>query len=260
MKGVVDLFFVFQFIRRLTRPFNEWPAYKYGIIDEGGKILRKRRSLTKIEERNAWTKFDVMVLKMKIMLSKIPGGKTKIGTYAAALWLIKEHQSPRGDSFLSEDIIINELQEHMMLAENVVGPTVNVGGGDIAGVGIGDKGEPGYTPKMRAKHKRKKRDLEETFDGNSFYDAYGDIEETLEEGEYQGREVTLNKPMQGDVKKFKVYVKDPETGNVKKVNFGDKNMRIKKSIPARRKSFRARHKCDTPGSKMKARYWSCKAW
>ena len=80
------------------------------------------------------------------------------------------------------------------------------------------------------------------------------------EAEYQGRKVTLNKPMRGDVKKFKVYVKDPKTGNIKKVNFGDPNMKIKKSNPKRRKSFRARHNCDNPGPKTKARYWSCKKW
>lgn len=84
--------------------------------------------------------------------------------------------------------------------------------------------------------------------------------ETIEEAEYQGHKVQLNKPMQGDVKKFKVYVKDPKTGNVKKVNFGDPNMRIKKSNPKRRKSFRARHHCENPGPKTKARYWSCKKW
>jgi|5B_taG_2_1085324.scaffolds.fasta_scaffold16311_3 hypothetical protein len=83
--------------------------------------------------------------------------------------------------------------------------------------------------------------------------------ETLEEAEYQGRKVTLNKPMKGDVKKSKVYVKNAK-GNVVKVNFGDPNMKIKKNIPARRKSFRARHNCDNPGPKWKARYWSCKAW
>jgi hypothetical protein len=80
------------------------------------------------------------------------------------------------------------------------------------------------------------------------------------EAKYQGRTVQLNKPMKGDVKKSKVYVKDPQTGNVKKVNFGDKNMKIKKSNPKRRKSFRARHNCENPGPKTKARYWSCKAW
>jgi hypothetical protein len=79
------------------------------------------------------------------------------------------------------------------------------------------------------------------------------------EAEYQGRDVPLGKPMQGDVKKFKVYVKNPQ-GNVVKVNFGDPNMRIKKSNPARRKSFRARHNCDNPGPRHKARYWSCRKW
>ena len=84
-------------------------------------------------------------------------------------------------------------------------------------------------------------------------------EEELEEAEYQGRKVELNKPMAGDVKKFKVYVKNPK-GNVVKVNFGQKGVKIKKSNPERRKSFRARHNCDNPGPKHKARYWSCRKW
>lgn len=79
------------------------------------------------------------------------------------------------------------------------------------------------------------------------------------EAKYQGREVPLGKRMQGDVKKFKVYVKNAK-GNVVKVNFGDPNMRIKKSNPKRRKSFRARHNCANPGPRWKARYWSCRAW
>ena len=91
-------------------------------------------------------------------------------------------------------------------------------------------------------------------------EASCDCPHLVYEAEYQGRKVTLNKPTRGDVKKFKVYVKDPKTGNVKKVNFGDPNMRIKKSNPKRRKSFRARHNCDNPGPKTKARYWSCKKW
>ena len=84
-------------------------------------------------------------------------------------------------------------------------------------------------------------------------------EEILQEAEYQGRKVTLNKPMRGDVKKFKVYVKN-DKGNVVKVNFGQKGMKIKKNNPERRKSFRARHNCDNPGPRWKARYWSCKKW
>ncbi len=86
-----------------------------------------------------------------------------------------------------------------------------------------------------------------------------DEDEKMNEAEYQGRDVKLNKPMQGDVKKFKVYVKN-DKGNVVKVNFGQKGMNIKKSNPARRKSFRARMNCDTPGPKYKARYWSCRKW
>jgi hypothetical protein len=80
------------------------------------------------------------------------------------------------------------------------------------------------------------------------------------EAEYQGREVKLGKPMQGDVKKFKVYVKNPKTGSIIKVNFGQKGMNIKKNNPDRRASFRARHNCDQPGPRTKARYWSCRKW
>jgi hypothetical protein len=80
------------------------------------------------------------------------------------------------------------------------------------------------------------------------------------EAEYQGREVKLGKPMQGDVKKFKVYVKNPKTGKIIKVNFGQKGMKIRKSNPAARKSFRARMNCDNPGPRTKANYWSCRKW
>lgn len=79
------------------------------------------------------------------------------------------------------------------------------------------------------------------------------------EAEYRGRNVPLGKKMAGDVKKSKVYVRKPN-GNVVKVEFGDPNMRIKKSNPARRRSFRARHHCENPGPRWKARYWSCRAW
>jgi hypothetical protein len=115
---------------------------------------------------------------------------------------------------------------------------------------------------------------------DQFVDKYGDEEWVrefwnaimgdLDEAKYQGREVALNKPTAGDVAKFKVYVRDPKTGNIKKVNFGhggksakragQKTMRIRKSNPAARKSFRARHNCANPGPKTKARYWSCRKW
>lgn len=104
---------------------------------------------------------------------------------------------------------------------------------------------------------------EETYDGDEFFEAYGVMwfneDDMLDEAEYRGRKVPLGKPMRGDVKKFKVYVKNP-SGNIVKVNFGDPNMKIKKSNPARRRSFRARHNCDNPGPRTKARYWSCRKW
>ena len=113
---------------------------------------------------------------------------------------------------------------------------------------------------------------EETYDDDDeFFEQYGVMhyndDDIMDEAEYQGRTVKLGKPMQGDVKKFKVYVKDPKTKNVKKVNFGHggssvkgKAMKIKKSNPGARKSFRARHNCDNPGPRTNARYWSCRKW
>mgnify|MGYP003659457371 CR=1 FL=1 len=110
--------------------------------------------------------------------------------------------------------------------------------------------------------------LEDTQD---FHEEYGYLGYSVDdndmfEAKYQGRTVKLNKPMQGDVKKFKVYVNN-EKGNVIKVNFGHggssvkgKAMRIRKSNPKARKSFRARHNCANPGPKTKARYWSCRKW
>ena len=95
--------------------------------------------------------------------------------------------------------------------------------------------------------------------GGSTKEQVEQEDDELEEAEYQGRDVPLGKRLPGDVKKSKVFVKNA-AGRVVKVNFGDKNMTIKKNNPARRKSFRARHNCDNPGPRTKARYWSCKAW
>ena len=112
-------------------------------------------------------------------------------------------------------------------------------------------------------------DVENYDDLKEFIHFLKNMKEDITEAEYQGREVKLNKPMRGDVNKFKVYVKN-EKGNVVKVNFGhggtsakkagEETMRIKKDDPERRKAFRARHNCDSPGPRTGARYWSCKAW
>jgi len=100
-------------------------------------------------------------------------------------------------------------------------------------------------------------------DDDDFYAEYGDMwyndDDEIDEAEYRGRKVRLGKPMAGDTKKFKVYVKNPK-GNVVKVNFGQKGVKIKKGNAKRRRSFRARHNCDNPGPRHKARYWSCRKW
>ena len=112
-------------------------------------------------------------------------------------------------------------------------------------------------------------DVENYQDLKEFIEFIREYKPDVNEAEYRGRKVKLGKPMRGDVKKFKVYVKNPK-GNVVKVNFGhggtsakkagQKTMRIRKSNPKARKNFRARHNCDNPGPKTKARYWSCRKW
>jgi len=116
--------------------------------------------------------------------------------------------------------------------------------------------------------------LKENNESNFLYeDLYGSVENTdfvsnnfINEAEYQGRKVQLGKIMQGDIKKFKVYVKN-DKGKVVKVNFGfggksakGKRMVIKKNNPKRRRSFRARMNCDNPGPRWKPRYWACRTW
>jgi hypothetical protein len=102
-------------------------------------------------------------------------------------------------------------------------------------------------------------DVETLEELNDFHQFMKEYKSDINEGEYQGRDVELGKIMQGDVKKFKVYVKN-DKGNVVKVNFGQKGMTIKKDNPGARKSFRARMNCDNPGPRWKARYWSCRKW
>jgi hypothetical protein len=109
--------------------------------------------------------------------------------------------------------------------------------------------------------------LVETFEPNTVMGFLDNIEESsfnefgdkIEIYESEGKKVKLNKIMRGDVKKYKVYVKN-DKGNVVKVNFGDPNMEIKRDDPDRRRNFRARHNCDNPGPRWKARYWACKTW
>lgn len=245
---VVDLFLVYQFVRRLATPFDKWEAYKLGIIDADGKVLKKRKTLKTKKEEQAWGLFDIMLANIKKLLSKLPGGSSKIASYAAALFLIKEYKHFSDESLITESMDESELDEILLefqnrygyyntLVENVngfselneakvrwkkAGPNgeieatiggkkyqidkaldnnerhkgewkvmvwdkrreswewetteygkanakawimdrmeedVSVGSGAIAGLGVGDDGEPGVTPAQAKKYKKKSKRL-----------------------------------------------------------------------------------------------------
>ena len=129
----------------------------------------------------------------------------------------------------------------------------------------GDKDRPDPEAWKKAQSKFKYRDPKTQeiyeYDQQGIYKKDGRTLIPVRAAEYQGRKVKLGKPFltPDGPKKRSVYVKN-DKGNVVKVNFGDKNMKIKKNDPGRRKSFRARHNCDNPGPRHKARFWSCKFW
>lgn len=112
---IVDLFLVYQFIRRLATPFEKWDAYKEGIIDKDGKVLIKSKNFGKKSQRAAWGIFDRMIANLKKLLAKVPGGSSKLASYAAALFLIKEYKAFTDESILNEDITDNQLDESMVL-------------------------------------------------------------------------------------------------------------------------------------------------
>ena len=174
---IVDLFLVYQFIKRLSTPFKDWDAYKLGIIDETGKQLIKRKDFTKRNQKDAFGIFDIMITKLKRLLEKVPGGKTRIGSYAAALYLIKEQSEiEKQDIQLIEDLSESSLEEKLnqyieyvqrsnedidQLFERAFeedAPANVVGGGNVAGLGVGPQGEPGITPKAARKYKRKNQE------------------------------------------------------------------------------------------------------
>tara|TARA_R100000008_G_scaffold67433_1_gene44494 strand:- start:49 stop:531 length:483 start_codon:yes stop_codon:yes gene_type:complete len=102
--GVVDIYLVYQFLRRLATPFTKWEAFKTGVIDKEGKVLIPKNKRTP-EQQRSFKVFDVMILKLKRLLGKIPGGKSRIASYAAALWLIREYdESKSEEQILSEDV------------------------------------------------------------------------------------------------------------------------------------------------------------
>jgi hypothetical protein len=170
---IVDLFLVFNFIKRLVTPFTKWEAYKEGIIDEKGNILIKRKEFVKNSQKSAFGIFDQMILNLKKLLGKLPGGQTKLASYASALWLIREQQRIEATNYLTEESVEEDLEVALerFLSENETliaeaakreideEPANAVGGGNIAGLGIGPDGEPGVSKKNQKKHKKRIRDI-----------------------------------------------------------------------------------------------------
>lgn len=148
----IDLFLTYQFLRRLSTPFEEWDAYKLGIIDKDGNVLRRAATFTKPEEIASWGYFDRMVANLKKLIAKVPGGKSKIASYAAALLLIKEG---RTDSELGPDDLARLFNEELVRVEEEIANTA--GAGNVAGIGVGSQGEPPV--RLRSMKMFKRKDL-----------------------------------------------------------------------------------------------------
>lgn len=173
---VVDIFLVYQFLKRLATPFDEWDAYKLGIIDERGNILKKRKQLLKVKEREAFGIFDRMILNIKKLIEKVPGGKSRLASYAAALYLIKEDWQHMSDQQLEESIIkhfanLNTLEEstdlkfeifNKMIDEEI--PANAAGAGNVAGMGYKGKDDVKVPPAAVSKYKKNnERDQKQFF-------------------------------------------------------------------------------------------------
>ena len=224
------------------------------IVEELQNVLDEKKGKRRVRKKKAKKKSgkkDACYHKVKARYDVWPsayasGALTKCRKVGAANW---GNKSKKNES-LNEELDSKDIDKILSTFKDE---------GGALGMDPLLKALPDATKKEIISQLEKMKNIKKHKDGD-YINVDGLNEDQLEEAEYRGRKVKLNKPMRGDVKKFKVYVKDPKTGNIKKVNFGDPNMRIKKSNPKRRKSFRARHNCDNPGPKTKARYWSCRKW
>lgn len=154
MAKVLDVFLIYQFLRRLVTPFDRWEAFKTGVIDQDGQVIIDKRGRS-VEQAKSWGYYDRLLANLKKMLAKIPGGRTRLGSFAAALLLLREGNAPSDDDVLLEQM----LERYMSEAETLVDDNV-VGGGAIAGLGIGDQGEP---PVRKKKKKLRRKQLEESY-------------------------------------------------------------------------------------------------
>lgn len=135
----MDLYLIYEFLRRLVKPFSRWNAYKTGVIDANGKVLIPTEERTKEQERS-WGYYDRLIANLKKIIGKVPGGKTRIASFAAALLLLKEQEIDPDNITLIEEKLNHYIDEAIILIEET--PT-NIGGsGHIASIGVGPDGEP----------------------------------------------------------------------------------------------------------------------
>jgi hypothetical protein len=161
---IVDTYLVYRFIRKLTTPFEKWEAYKQGVIDKNGKIIKPKNQRKTSAERTSLTMFDRLVLNLKKLIMKVPGGSRKWATYAAAILMLREHEDLTEErlEYLLENL--EQIHEDTMLLIEANqffttedAPTMAAGHGAIAGIGIGSKGEPGFFNRGVKKRKKKNR-------------------------------------------------------------------------------------------------------
>lgn len=134
MARLADLYLTYQFVTRLITPFDQWDAFKLGIISSEGKVLKKRKTLNTDEEKRAWGYFDIVAANVKKLITKLPGGDSKLMTYAATGLLMREEYYQLDEEYI----------------EKIVEDLVNVvGQGKVAGLGVGDQGEPGVKKKKK---------------------------------------------------------------------------------------------------------------
>jgi|TARA_R110001606_G_scaffold63269_1_gene146730 hypothetical protein len=169
--GVVDVFMVYQFLKRLATPFEKWDAFKEGVIDKEGNIILKKNRRNQNQKKSLKI-FDVMILRLKRLLGKIPGGKTRLASYAAALWLIKEDwQSRSEEQLLSEGITDldvdfldymreaknKKFQEFIAQISNEEAPANAAGGGNVAGLGVNGPSDVKVSRNVKHTLRRRKK-------------------------------------------------------------------------------------------------------
>jgi hypothetical protein len=137
---IQDAYLTYQFLKRLALPYKSWRAYKLGLIDENGNVLKRKKEMND-EERHALGSFDMIVLHLRRLLAKAPGGSSGIARMTAALLLMKEDAVEEGDppDSMGTANAVHDILERLLVEDS---PTNSVGGGAIAGAGVGPDGEP----------------------------------------------------------------------------------------------------------------------